>query len=86
MEDMDRIFCSGLYFLGAREMYLNKWTPNFSPENDVPSVVSVWVWLPHLPLHCWSDDALRLETPLEVILIGQNLRRTSFPVQGYGLR
>jgi hypothetical protein len=36
-EDMDLIFRSGLYFLGARGMYLNKWTPNFSPENDVPS-------------------------------------------------
>lgn len=19
----------------------------------------MWVWLPHLPFHCWSDDALR---------------------------
>jgi hypothetical protein len=39
-------------------MYLNKWTLDFSPKNDVPSIVSVWVWLLHL-LHCWSDDALR---------------------------
>jgi hypothetical protein len=40
-------------------MYLNKWTPNFSPENDIPFVVLVWVRLPRLPLHRWSDDALR---------------------------
>jgi hypothetical protein len=26
-------------------MYLNKWTPDFSPENDIPSVVPVWVCL-----------------------------------------
>lgn len=39
-------------------MYLNKWTPDFSFENDIPSVVLVWICLPHLPLHCWSDDAV----------------------------
>jgi hypothetical protein len=44
-EDRDLIFHSGSYFLGARGMYLNKWTPDFSPENDVPSTVLVWVWL-----------------------------------------
>jgi hypothetical protein len=48
-----------MYFLGARGMYLNNRTPDFSPENDVPSVVPVWVCLSCLPLHCWSDDALR---------------------------
>jgi hypothetical protein len=58
-EDKDLIFRSGPYFLGARDMYLNKWTPDFSLENGVPTVVLVWVELPHIPLHCWSDDALR---------------------------
>jgi hypothetical protein len=48
-----------MYLLGARGMHLNKWTPYFSRENDVPSVVPVWVHLPHLPLHFWSDDTLR---------------------------
>ena len=40
-------------------MYLNKWTLDFSSENDVPSVVPVWVQFPYIPLHCWNDDALR---------------------------
>jgi hypothetical protein len=45
--------------MGARGMYLNKWTPDFSPENDIPSAVHVWVRLSFLPLHCWNDETLR---------------------------
>jgi hypothetical protein len=45
--------------MGSQGMYLNKWTPYFSPENDIPSGVSVWVRLPFLPLHCWNDETLR---------------------------
>jgi hypothetical protein len=58
-EDRDLIFQSGPYFMGARGMYLNKWTPDFSPENDIPSAVLVWVRLPFLPLHCWNDETLK---------------------------
>jgi hypothetical protein len=39
-------------------MYLNRWFPYFNMEIDVPSAILVWVKLPHLPLHCWSDYAL----------------------------
>jgi hypothetical protein len=61
MEDKDLIFHSGPYVLGERGMHLNKWTKwtlDFGPKNDVPYAVPVWVRLPYLPLHCWSDDAL----------------------------
>jgi hypothetical protein len=58
-EDRDLIFCNNLYFLGARGMYLNIWTPNFNPENGIPTVVPIRVRLSHLPLRCWSDDSLR---------------------------
>ena len=44
--------------MGPRGLYLNRWNLSFDPEKDVPSVVSVWVYLPHLPLHCWNDEAL----------------------------
>jgi hypothetical protein len=57
--DRDLIFRNGLYFMGTRGMYLNKWTPDFSPENDIPSVVPVWVRLPFLPLHCWNDETIK---------------------------
>ena len=51
-EDRDLIFQNGPYFMGPQGLYLNKWTLDFDPTQDVPSIVHVWVRLPHLPLHC----------------------------------
>ena len=45
--------------MGPRGLYLNRWSLSFDPEKDVPSVVPVWVRLPHLPLHCWNDETLQ---------------------------
>eukprot|EP00253_Pinus_taeda_P028342 PITA_28342 len=45
--------------MDSRGLYLNKWTPDFDPELDIPSAVPVWVRLPHLPLHCWGDDSVK---------------------------
>jgi hypothetical protein len=58
-EDKDLIFRSGPYFMGSRGVYLNHWMPDFSPENEIPSVVLVWVKLPFLPYHCWTDETIR---------------------------
>ena len=44
--------------MGPQEIYLNKWTPYFDPNQDVPSVVPVLVRMPHLPLHCWNSEYL----------------------------
>ena len=44
--------------MGPQEIYLNKWTLDFNPNQDVPSVLPVWVRLPHLPLHCWNPGSL----------------------------
>lgn len=46
------------YFMGPRGMYLNRWTLDFDPEVDVPSAIPIWVYLPYLPLHCWSEKSL----------------------------
>jgi hypothetical protein len=45
--------------MGTRGMYLNKWTPEFSPENGIPSAVPIWVRLPFLPLHYWNNETIR---------------------------
>ena len=44
--------------MGPQGLYLNKWTLDFDPTQDVPSVVPVWARLPHLPLHCWNSESL----------------------------
>jgi hypothetical protein len=58
LEDKNLIFRNGPYFMGPQGLYLNKWSPDFDPTQDVPSVVPVWVRLPHLPLHCWNPKSL----------------------------
>ena len=57
-EDRDLIFRSGPYFMGTQGLYLNRWTPDFDPEVDVPKEVPVWVRLPNLPVHCWNIQTL----------------------------
>lgn len=46
--------------MDSRYLYLNRWTLDFDPEIDVLSAVLVWVRLPHLPLHCWGDDSVKV--------------------------
>ena len=53
------IFRNIPYFIGPRGLYLDKWTPDFDPEVDIPTIVPFWVKIPHLPLHCCGDDGLR---------------------------
>ena len=45
--------------MGPQGLYLNKWTPDFDPSQDVPSAVPVWVRISHIHLHCWSSNALQ---------------------------
>jgi hypothetical protein len=59
-DDRSLIFRNGPYFMGPQGLYLNKWSPNFDPSQDVPSAVPVWVRLPHLPLHCWNQKTFQI--------------------------
>ena len=58
VEDHDLNFRNGPYLRGPHGFYLNKWTPDFDPTQDVPSAIHVWVRLPHLPLHFWNSNSL----------------------------
>ena len=40
-------------------MYLNKWMLDFNLDEDVPTVILLWVKFPSFPLSCWNDDCLR---------------------------
>eukprot|EP00253_Pinus_taeda_P028376 PITA_28376 len=60
VEDWSLIFRNGPYFMGSQGLYLNKWSPDFDPTQDVPTAVPVWVRLPHLPLHCWNQKSLQI--------------------------
>ena len=58
-EDINLIFRNNRDFFRSRGLYLNKWTPHFDPENDIPSAILVWVQLSHLPFHFWGDEVLK---------------------------
>jgi hypothetical protein len=57
--DQDLIFRNGPFFMGTQGLYLNRWTPSFDPESEVPKDVPVWVRLPNLPIHCWNTSSLQ---------------------------
>jgi len=57
-EDKEVVFINGPYFFGNRGMHLNRWSLDFDPTEDIPSIVPLWVNLPYLPLSCWNDDCL----------------------------
>ena len=44
--------------MGSQGLYLDKWTPDFDPNQDVPSVILVWVSLSHISLKCWNSESL----------------------------
>ena len=66
-EDRDLIFRNGPYFMGPQGLYLNKWTPDFDPSQDVPYAIPVWLRLPFIPLHCWNTKSL--------VIVGNKLCR-----------
>ena len=57
-EDRDLIFRNGPSFYGFHGIYLNCCSLFFNPKDDIPSVVMVWVWIPHHPLHYLGLDSL----------------------------
>lgn len=42
-EDRDVVFRNMPYFFGSRGMYLNKWTLDFNPNEDIPTAIPIWV-------------------------------------------
>eukprot|EP00253_Pinus_taeda_P017979 PITA_17979 len=41
-KDRSLIFRNRPYFMGPQGLYLNKWSPDFDPAQDVPSAIPVW--------------------------------------------
>jgi hypothetical protein len=57
-EDRDLIFQNESYFYESRGVYLNSCSLDFNLENNIPTIVSVWVFLPHLPINFWNEASL----------------------------
>ena len=39
-------------------MVVKAWAPNFHFQKELLRVIPLWVRLPNLPLHCWTEDSL----------------------------
>lgn len=56
--DKEKLLYEGPYMLASRPVIVKEWCPDFCFENEVLKEVPLWVWLPRLPLTCWSEDSL----------------------------
>lgn len=59
LEDKDRVFEGGPYFLAAAGLYIRPWKPNFVPERESFTQVPVWIRLFSLPIDYWCLSALK---------------------------
>ncbi|KAM3251581.1 hypothetical protein P3L10_005651 [Capsicum annuum] len=49
-EDFNAVWFKRVIEIEGQQMWLQKWTPDFKPEEDLP-IAPVWVLLPKLPFH-----------------------------------
>ena len=57
-EDKYIIEEAGPWFRGSSGLFMQHWSPTFSPTTTSISTVLVWVRLPNMPLHLWNDQSL----------------------------
>lgn len=59
LEDKDRIFDGGPYFLSSAGLYMRPWKANFAPEKETFTRVPVWIRLFSLPIDYWGLAILK---------------------------
>eukprot|EP00253_Pinus_taeda_P031991 PITA_31991 len=59
LEDKDRIFDGGPYFMASTGLYMRPWKPNFVPEKESFTQVLLWIRLFSLPIDYWGLNALK---------------------------
>ncbi|XP_060217201.1 uncharacterized protein LOC132644615 [Lycium barbarum] len=80
-EDYNSILYKRVIEIDGFQIWLQKWTPDFKPEEDLP-VIPVWILLPGLPfhLHNWhyvKQIAKEVGTPLEIDVATISMTRPS---------
>lgn len=53
-----KVLSSGPHTFFGKPMVVKAWTPTFHFHQELLRVIPLWVRLPNLPLHCWSEDSL----------------------------
>ena len=58
LEDRERIFEGGPYFLNSDGLYLRPWKERFNPDTKDLNIAPVWIRLYSLPTEFWDDQIL----------------------------
>lgn len=80
-EDFNTIWKKRVIEIEGLQMWLQKWSPNFKPEEDLP-IAPIWVMLPQLPfhMHTWhyaKQIASAIGTPLGMDIATRGRTRPS---------
>ncbi|XP_060203078.1 uncharacterized protein LOC132631524 [Lycium barbarum] len=80
-EDFNVVWYRRVIEIEGQQMWLQKWSPNFKPEEDLP-IAPVWVLLPKLPFHLHTWHYLKqivssVGTPLEMDMATKGRTRPS---------
>ncbi|OIT37532.1 hypothetical protein A4A49_08200 [Nicotiana attenuata] len=80
-EDFSSVWFRRVIEIEGQQMWLQKWSPDFKPEEDLP-IALVWVLLPGLPfyMHTWNyvkQVVSTIGTPLEMDLAIRGRTRPS---------
>ncbi|KAK9665929.1 hypothetical protein RND81_14G146600 [Saponaria officinalis] len=83
LKDMSDVLKEGPWKLGTNSIILKQWSPMFSTEMELITVVPVWVLFPGLDPYLWSETVLRklsskVGKPLFVDKTTTNKARLSF--------
>lgn len=83
IEDINRVFEGGPYFLNSGGLYLTYWQERFSPEKVDLLVVPVWIRLYSLPCELWQHKIMEdignaLGTFVKVVEQMKRMRYVSF--------
>lgn len=83
MDDRNVILYKGPHTIANRPVIVKAWDEGFNFENEIMTVIPLWVQLPNLPLNCWGMNSLSrigsiLGTPLFADECTTNQNRISY--------
>lgn len=58
MEIKKRLLFDGPWLIQGHYLAVQRWSPNFDPYCSKVRKIAIWVRIPTLPIHCYSEDIL----------------------------
>ncbi|XP_020695253.1 uncharacterized protein LOC110108800 [Dendrobium catenatum] len=58
LEDLDKVWMGGPWFLLGKPFILQRWSPKFQPVRDESASILLWIKIINLPLALWSPTGI----------------------------